>query len=1033
MRSVLFSGFLFAICSPFVGAVTVPPGFVTFEVAPSGTWQGIVDIAFAPDGRIFVAEKRGMVWIVRSGARLPEPFLDIRTEVLSNGDRGLLSLALDPGFSSSPHVYLQYAVDPNQDDVDDDGPTFSRLTRYTASASNPDAADPSTRLILIGHSWSDGIPAIYTTHTTGTLRFGTDGTLLVSNGEAAHADTPDPGGRDPSAFGPGKFSISEDIGAFRSQWLGSLAGKILRIDPATGEGLSSNPFYNGNLLSSASRIYAYGLRNPFRFTLRPGTGSSNASDGTPGTIVVGDVGWVTWEEVSAVHGGENLGWPCREGFAVTDQYPSTAPSHHGCWTLGTPENPVMPSPPLLDWHHTTANLSHPPPLAGKCTSGVAFYAGTQYPSSYHGALFFADYESGWIRAARLTSSDTLIDVLDFATGAPGIVDLETDPVSGDLVYVNITAGEVRRIRFDPSNLPPVAQASGAPTTGTAPLMVQFSSTGSNDPNGDTITHRWDFGDGSSSSEPDPLHTYTIGGFHTSSLTVDDGRGGQGSASVSVTVLGGVPGNATPSATIVSPMEAAHYLSGARLDLEGAATDDDPAGALQFRWEVILHHNTHVHPGWLFLEGPHASFYPEDHDDGTGNFLEIVLRVTDPDLATGSARVYVYPPREPIIIDNGMSGTKGTGTWGTSGAAGFYGTSSLFSRTLGGTYDYSFSTRTPGLHRIHAWWTYSSNRVSLVPIEITRVGGVSTISVDQSDREAAGLWNSLGVFDLGATSRVRIKSTSSTLTTCADAVAIMPFKADRTIIDNVDSRTSRVGSWTSSTGSGAYGSNSVYSKILGNSFTWNPVPPAPGVCEVHAWWTQLSSRTNAAPYTVSYENGSQVVKVNQKTNGGRWNLLGAYRFDRTAQVVLNAVGGTSTTSADAVELVFLPLDRIIDDGEHGTSSTGSWSNSTTAGSYGAGSVFAKSFGATYTWEIPVRLPGAYEVLAWWTASTNRTTAAPYDIAHDAGTTSVTRNQKESGWRWNSLGTYTFTAKAVIRLSANSDAVSFSADAVRLRKA
>jgi glucose/arabinose dehydrogenase len=256
MRSVAFSAVVFAFCSPFVSGVTVPPGFVTFEVAPSGSWQGIVDIAFAPDGRIFVAEKRGMIWIVRSGAKLPEPFLDIRSEVLSNGDRGLLSMALDPAFSSSPHVYIQYAVDPNEDDVDDDGPAFSRLTRYTASGSNPDLADPYTRLILIGQSWADGIPALYNTHTTGTLRFGTDGTLLVSNGDGAHADTPDPGGRDPSGFGLGKFPAAEDIGAFRSQWLGSLAGKILRIDPATGEGLSSNPFYDGNPMSSASRLFA---------------------------------------------------------------------------------------------------------------------------------------------------------------------------------------------------------------------------------------------------------------------------------------------------------------------------------------------------------------------------------------------------------------------------------------------------------------------------------------------------------------------------------------------------------------------------------------------------------------------------------------------------------------------------------------------------------------------------------------------------------------------------------------------------------
>ena len=1033
MRSAVFSGVVCALCLSSVQGVTVPAGFVTFEVAPSGDWQEILDIAFAPDGRIFVAEKRGMVWIVRDGVKQADPFLDLRTEVLSNGDRGLLSLALDPNFSSAPHVYLFYTVDPNGDGNDDDLETFSRLTRYSTSVSNPDTAIPSTRHILIGHSWSDGIPAVYNTHSTGTLRFGTDGTLLVSHGDGAHADTPDAGGRDPGGFGPGKFSSAEDIGAFRSQWLGSLAGKILRIDPATGEGISSNPFFDGDPLSNVSRVFAYGLRNPFRYTIRPGTGSSNPSDAMPGTLYVGDVGWTTWEEVSVVHGGENLGWPCREGFAVTAQYPSQTPAHSGCGTLGTPGNPRLPTNPLIDWHHTNASLSHPPPLVGKCTAGVTFYTGNTYPSQYQGALFFADYGAGWIRAARVTPSNTLIDILDFATGAAGVVDLETDPASGDLLYVSIVDNEIRRIRFDPTNLPPSAQASGSPTSGSAPLAVQFSSAGSSDPNGDALAYLWDFGDGSSSTGPAPLHTYTIGGVHTAILTVDDGRGGQGSAEVQVDVIGGVPGNQVPSVTIASPTEAALYLPGARLDLDGNASDDDPPQSLDFRWEIILHHNTHIHPGWLFLEGRQASFFPEDHDDGTGVFFEVVLRATDPDGATGSSRVYVYPPREPIIIDNGMPGTKPTGTWGSSGSDGFYGTSSLFSRTLGGTYDYSFATRTPGLHRVYGWWTYSSTRVTAVPHEITRVGGVSTVSVNQRDPETAGLWNSLGVFDLGATSRVRIVSTSTSLTTCADAVAIIPSKADRTIIDNVDSRTSRVGSWTTSTGSGAYGTNSVYSKVLGDSFTWNPVPTAPGVHEVHAWWTQIASRTTAAPYTVSYESGSQIVKVNQRTNGGQWNLLGTYRFDRTAQVVVNAVGGTATTAADAVELVFLPLDRIIDDGEQGTSSTGTWSVSTTAGAYGPRSVFVNQSGPTYTWEIPVRVPGSYELLAWWTASVNRTTAAPYDVTHALGTTTVLRSQKENGWRWNSLGTYTFGAKAVVRLRANANGVSFSADAVRLRRA
>lgn len=96
------------------------------------------------------------------------------------------------------------------------------------------------------------------------MQFGHDGTLLVSAGDGAHFDTADPGGLDSDCFGPGLFGPDEDIGAFRSQYLDSLAGKILRIDPATGLGLPSNTHWTGNGADNPSRVWANGVRNPFR-------------------------------------------------------------------------------------------------------------------------------------------------------------------------------------------------------------------------------------------------------------------------------------------------------------------------------------------------------------------------------------------------------------------------------------------------------------------------------------------------------------------------------------------------------------------------------------------------------------------------------------------------------------------------------------------------------------------------------------------------------------------------------------------------
>src|SRR5262249_19721488 len=148
---------------------------------------------------------------------------------------------------------------------------FGRLTRYTASAGGPNIADPASRKVLLGKNWSTGPASLSNSHTIGCLRFGLDGSLFMSAGDGALITNVDAGGRNPLAFGPGKLDPLEDIGAFRSQWIGSLAGKVLRLNPDTGGGLSSNPFYTGDASDNASRVWAYGLRNPFRFAVRPGT------------------------------------------------------------------------------------------------------------------------------------------------------------------------------------------------------------------------------------------------------------------------------------------------------------------------------------------------------------------------------------------------------------------------------------------------------------------------------------------------------------------------------------------------------------------------------------------------------------------------------------------------------------------------------------------------------------------------------------------------------------------------------------------
>src|SRR5262249_42924184 len=142
-------------------------------------------------------------------------------------------------------------------------------------------------------------------------------------GDGASYNRADDGGPQPGSsntgLAEGIIQPKEDVGAYRSQLIDSLSGKILRIDPATGDGIPSNPFYDAaHPRSARSRVWALGFRNPFRFTLRAGSGNPDPSAGNPGTIYIGEVGWSSWEEVDICKaGGQNFGWPIFEGMGLS--------------------------------------------------------------------------------------------------------------------------------------------------------------------------------------------------------------------------------------------------------------------------------------------------------------------------------------------------------------------------------------------------------------------------------------------------------------------------------------------------------------------------------------------------------------------------------------------------------------------------------------------------------------------------------------------------------------------------------------------
>lgn len=486
LRHRLALGLLLVVLATPGGVAALPTSFQMLDVAPNETFDKPVALEFAADGRIFVAERRGRIWILEPDPQAVDPrvdylkvtpeFFNLESEVLNHWDRGLLGFALDPDFLNNGHIYVAYEVETNPGSPDGYQYSYTRIERYTRDAVDPNAIDMSTRVELVGEDWDLGPTSAHYSHAQGRLVFGDDGTLLFAHGDGAHFDgSPDGGGRDPDQFLPGRTDPIEDVGAFRSQADFSLSGKVIRIDPATGDGIPSNPNYdNQDPRSFESRTWARGLRNPYRMDIRRGSGSTNPTDANPGTLYIADVGWGRWEEINVCNGGENFGWPCYEGRGEHSGYQGLSPGGLSC----PPDDSGM-TQPLIEWPHPGVSGDSWPVqgYVGNAATGAAYHEGLNYPEPWRNGLFVQDYTQSWIAFASLDTNGVVTDMQSFATGLERPVELRVDPISKDLFTIAYNPSRIRRFVYEGISgvgVPPVTPQGLSAMVGPGTVTVSWA-------------------------------------------------------------------------------------------------------------------------------------------------------------------------------------------------------------------------------------------------------------------------------------------------------------------------------------------------------------------------------------------------------------------------------------------------------------------------------------------------------------------------------------------------------------------------------
>ncbi|MGI5238369.1 galactose-binding domain-containing protein [Dactylosporangium sp. CA-139066] len=558
------------------------------------------------DGRVFSTDAAGNT---KLAATIP---------VYTHDEEGLQGIAADPSFSTNRWIYLYYA--PPLSTPAGDAPStgtdadfarwqgYNQLSRFTVRADG--TVDLASEKRMLQVTTDRGMCC----HVGGDIDFDAQGNLYLTTGDDTQPWSSN--GYTPIDERPG---YSWDFDAQRTAGnTNDLRGKLLRIRPQA-DGTYTIPA--GNLFPPGTaktrpEIYSMGFRNPFRMSVDRSTGvvyiGNYAADSDTNDPNRGEGGH---QEFDRITGPSNEGWPYCQGYnspyndydfatgVSGPKFNCNAPVNNSPHNTGLTNLPAakpawlsydnQPGSPLGETgggpmagpvYHYDANLNSPAKL----------------PAAYDNKFFAGEFSLDWIKTVTVNADGSPGPVANFGWTHKHIMDMAIGP-EGALYVLDYGAGwfngdeNSALYRFEGvpgGNRAPTAVASANRTSGQPPLTVAFSSAGSSDPEGGALTYQWAFGDGGTSTQANPSHTYTTNGTYTARLTVTDPAGNSGSASATVTV-----GNTAPTVSIVGPANGALFDFGDAVPFQVSVTDpeDGAIDCAHVSVNFILGHDQHGHP------------------------------------------------------------------------------------------------------------------------------------------------------------------------------------------------------------------------------------------------------------------------------------------------------------------------------------------------------------------------------------------------------------------------------------------------------